>query len=159
VRKLLVFSQEPAPTGARPSVPLAEVVRDTVRWLPATLPSGVKVRAALPAGNTNVAAHLSELHQVIVGLVTNAWYALEDPYRGQIDVAVVPDGERLQLVVSTGSSAAGVGDATDLPPVLAGVDEIARSMGGSIQVRRGEPGAGDAANRYTVALTLGRAAG
>ncbi len=100
VRKLLAFSQEPAHAGPGQPASLAQVVRDAVRWLPSTVPSGVKLRAHLPEADVPVTAQLSALHEMVVRLVIEAWRGLPDPYRGSIDLTVTVEPQGVRLVVT-----------------------------------------------------------
>jgi signal transduction histidine kinase len=144
VRKLLVFSQEPAHTPSGQPTSLAQVVRDAVRWLPSTVPSGVKLRAHVPESDVPVLAQLSALHEMVVRLVIEAWRALPDPYLGSIELTVSVEPEGVRLVV-TGANVDEV--VVPAPPHASGhagpelfaLDELVRGQGGSMVVLAKRP--------------------
>lgn len=82
---------------------LAELCRDTVRFLQDTLPPGVALEADLPAPGPVVCMDSSQFQQLLANLVTNAWEALEGS-RGlihlrvaQVDAGDIPAGHRFPV--------------------------------------------------------------
>ncbi len=76
VKQILTFSrqvdQEILP------VSMAEVVREVVQLVRPTLPATIEIDCQLPEHSPRVMADATQLHQVLMNLVTNAYHAMED---------------------------------------------------------------------------------
>jgi CheY-like chemotaxis protein/anti-sigma regulatory factor (Ser/Thr protein kinase) len=83
VKQILTFSHQ----SKRDRAPLdiAPVVEETVQFLRATLPSTIEIRAAIESRGSLVAAHPTDLHQVLMNLGTNAAHAMGES-GGQLDI-------------------------------------------------------------------------
>ncbi|MET0657946.1 MAG: PAS domain S-box protein [Steroidobacteraceae bacterium] len=85
VQRILTFSR-PQEHQLKP-VQLQSVVEEAARLLRSTLPAGVRIQVqsapALPA----VRADESQIHQVIVNIVTNAWHAMRSQ-SGRVDISL-----------------------------------------------------------------------
>ena len=58
------------------TVPLTPLVKETVRFLRATLPSTVEIAGTLDAEPDRISADPGQIHQVLVNLCTNAFHAM-----------------------------------------------------------------------------------
>ena len=76
VRQIVAFARPREPTME--VVSLAKVIEEVVRMLRSTLPAGVELSLTIGPKVPPVLADPSQLHQVIVNLVTNAWQAMSD---------------------------------------------------------------------------------
>lgn len=76
VQQILAFSRPKVPE--QQATDLAPVVRETLRFLRATLPSGVDLQVNLYDHAPAVLADPTQISQVVVNLCTNAWHALEN---------------------------------------------------------------------------------
>jgi PAS domain S-box-containing protein len=160
VQQILTFSRrEP---GALAVQPLRPVVEETLSLLRATLPAAVQLQAVLPAQTVAVRADATQLQQVLMNLVTNAWHAL--PAAGgrvEIGFDVVADGHAVHLWVR--DNGCGMDEATvarvfdpffTTKPVgrgtglgLSVVHGIVRAHHGSIEVTSA-PGSGSSFDVY-----------
>ncbi|MBM9537474.1 hybrid sensor histidine kinase/response regulator [Desulfobulbus alkaliphilus] len=75
VRQILTFSRQ-VDQEIRP-VFIADVVREVVQLVGPTLPTTIEVVCHLPDTSSPVMADASQLHQVIMNLVNNAFHAME----------------------------------------------------------------------------------
>ena len=83
IQQILTFSrQQPR---ERRIVALGPLVDEATDLLRATIPSTVDLAVSVDADAPPVLADPTQIHQVLVNLVTNAWHALEDR-AGRIDV-------------------------------------------------------------------------
>jgi PAS domain S-box-containing protein len=76
VRQIVAFSRPREP--AMEVVTLGKVVEEVVRLLRSTLPAGVDLSLTIGPNVPPVLADPSQLHQVLINLVTNAWQAMQD---------------------------------------------------------------------------------
>jgi PAS domain S-box-containing protein len=83
VRQILTFSrQQPQ---VRQSILLQPVVEETLKLLRATIPSTIAFDRAVAPDAPTVLADANQVHQVLMNLGTNAWYAMKDrPGRLQV---------------------------------------------------------------------------
>lgn len=87
VQQILAFSrQQPQ---ERRVMALGPVLRETVRFMRATIPATVDLQVQITDSAPPVLADPTQIHQVLVNLVTNAWHAMEDE-PGQIEVRLEP---------------------------------------------------------------------
>jgi len=76
VKQILTFSRQ-VDQEIKP-VALAEIVREVIGLVRPTLPSTIEIECDLPDQGPRVMADATQLHQVIMNLVTNAFHAMED---------------------------------------------------------------------------------
>lgn len=76
VKQILTFSrraeQELAP------VELVSIIKETVRFLRASLPSTIQIELFIKTSKSMVLADPTQVHQVLMNLCTNAWHAMEN---------------------------------------------------------------------------------
>ena len=76
VKQILTFSrrseQKLEPTD------LAPVVRDSLKLLRSVLPTSIEIRTQLPDHLPKISADVTQLHQIVVNLATNAAHAMEE---------------------------------------------------------------------------------
>jgi PAS domain S-box-containing protein len=75
VQRILAFSR-PQPQQLRPIL-LQPVLDEAIRLLRATLPAGVELLFDAERWSPTVRADASQIHQIVLNLVTNAWHAME----------------------------------------------------------------------------------
>jgi PAS domain S-box-containing protein len=83
VQRILTFSRPE--THEQQAIQLAPVVAEAVRLLRPLIPAGVHLSQRVAPDLPDVLANASQVHQVIVNLVTNAWQAM-DGGAGRIEV-------------------------------------------------------------------------
>lgn len=76
VRRILVFSRPQE--QVRAVIHLEALVDEVMKMLRPTIPSGVGIEVRVAPGVGAVLADGSQMHQVLVNLMTNAWHAVED---------------------------------------------------------------------------------
>jgi PAS domain S-box-containing protein len=180
VQRILAFSRPQA--HQRSAVQLHPVVSEAVTLLRATLPAGVQLALHDAPRLPSIEADTTQIHQIVLNLVTNAWHALEDR-PGRIDITLEScrlDGDlarRARPAVQPGSyvrlSVADTGKGMDAPTLtrvfepffttkpagqgtglgLAVVHDIMRGHGGGI-VTESEPGRGTTFHLYFPASCL-----
>ena len=85
VQQILAFSRQTQPEQV--NVDLAVLVKEIYKLLRATLPPSINVKLSLEKLRCSVSADPTELHQVVMNLVTNAAQAIgEEP--GRIEISV-----------------------------------------------------------------------
>src|SRR5262249_22334715 len=103
VERILAFSR--SGVGERVAVHVETVVRETLSLFTAKLPRHIEIERRLRAGRAAVMGDPTQIHQVLMNLLTNAVQAM--PAGGTLRVSL----ERMQLqathVATTGSIAAG----------------------------------------------------
>jgi signal transduction histidine kinase len=83
VRQILTFSRQ-HPLERRP-IQLPPVMAETLKLLRATIPSTIEFDISLATDAPTVLADATQIHQVLMNLGTNAWYAMKDrPGRLQV---------------------------------------------------------------------------
>jgi nitrogen-specific signal transduction histidine kinase/CheY-like chemotaxis protein len=69
------------------SINLQPIVEEAVRLLRSTIPAGIELQFAAVAALPAVRADASQIHQVVLNLVTNAWHAMNGS-GGRIDISL-----------------------------------------------------------------------
>ncbi|NTU59526.1 MAG: PAS domain S-box protein [Deltaproteobacteria bacterium] len=77
VRQILIVTRREADSPLAP-VRLGSLVRDVARFLRASLPATIEIRADVDPDCGPVLGDLSQLHQVLLNLGTNAGYAMQE---------------------------------------------------------------------------------
>lgn len=85
VEQILAFSRQ-QPTHQR-IVEAPAIVAEVTRFLKATLPASVELVTAVEPGCPPIVADATQVHQILVNLVTNAWHALGD-HAGRISLGL-----------------------------------------------------------------------
>ena len=75
VRQILTFSRQQA--QERRPIQLLSVVEETLKLLRATLPTTIEFDTVLGADAPTVLADSNQIHQILMNLGTNAWYAMK----------------------------------------------------------------------------------
>lgn len=81
VRQILTFSRQQPPE--RRAVQLWHVASEAVKMLRATIPATIDFHVELATDTPVVFADTTQIHQVIVNLVTNGWHAMKN-YSGRL---------------------------------------------------------------------------
>jgi len=76
VQQILTFSRRTV--AAQTPVSLAAVLRETLPFLRALLPTTITLEAHLPTEGSEVLADVTQMHQVVMNLGANAGYAMRD---------------------------------------------------------------------------------
>lgn len=99
-KRLLTFARE-EPVQKVP-LELGDVVKEAAALVRPTLPRGTELHVTVAAGLPEVLGDTTQLHQVVVNLITNAGQALSGRASGHIDVSVeqVVLGERRTGIVA-----------------------------------------------------------
>lgn len=90
------------------AVDIAQVARDALRMLRATIPSGIAITASIPARLPAVMADATQLHQVVMNLFTNAWHAVRSVEGREASVHLDIEAQSLDAQVA-GLLGAGLG--------------------------------------------------
>jgi PAS domain S-box-containing protein len=156
VRQLLTFARSTG--GAHHPVRLQQVVAEALQLMRASLPASVALESSIDSGTEVVLADQSQMHQVVINLVTNAAAALHGRTgkvgvhlgnlppsgdaaaapRGTVRLRVTDDGEGmtpevLERIFEPFFTTRGPGEGTGLG--LAVVQGIVQDHGGQIFVR------------------------
>jgi len=102
VDRILAFSR--SGVGERVAVRVEEVARETLALLTAKLPHGILIEEQLHAGTAAVMGDATQIHQVLMNLVTNAVQAM--PSGGTLHVSLDRVSVDAPRVVVTGTVAA-----------------------------------------------------
>jgi len=89
IKQILAFSRKEK--SAKRVIDLAEFLRDKSLMMRAMVPSTIEIDCALMAGPAPILGDPSQLHQILINLVTNAAQAIGDDI-GRIAIALAPDG-------------------------------------------------------------------
>ena len=84
VQQILTFSRRQE--QKREPTHLGVVVRDSIKLLRSVLPSTIQIGLQLPEALPPILADVTQLHQIVVNLATNAAHAMEEG--GRIDITV-----------------------------------------------------------------------
>src|SRR5262245_3368884 len=103
VDRVLAFSR--SGVGERVAVHVEKVVREALDLLEAKLPEGTRVEARLNAGRAAMLGDPTQVHQVLMNLVTNAVQAM--PSGGTLSVSLNPVRLDTERVATIGNVAAG----------------------------------------------------
>ncbi|HSI59590.1 MAG TPA: PAS domain-containing protein, partial [Ideonella sp.] len=103
VERILAFSR--SGVGEREPVHVEGVVREALRLLSATLPEGIRLETALDAGRAATLGDSTQVHQVLINLVTNAIQAM--PEGGSLRVGLECLSLGRQRMATTGAVEAG----------------------------------------------------
>lgn len=76
VRQILAFGRQQKPE--RKPISLRPVVAESLKLLRATLPATIEFKMDLSEAAPTVLADATEVHQAVMNLGTNAWYAMKD---------------------------------------------------------------------------------
>jgi signal transduction histidine kinase len=76
VRQILTFSRH-QPSERRP-VHLQPIITESLELLRSTIPSTIEIDASMATDVPTVFGNTTQIHQVLMNLVTNAWYAMKD---------------------------------------------------------------------------------
>jgi PAS domain S-box-containing protein len=76
-RQILTFSRKTA--SERQPLDLASIVKDAIKLLRASIPSSIEIQTLVEGENHTVMADATQMHQVLMNLVTNAAQAVESP--------------------------------------------------------------------------------
>lgn len=85
VDRILAFSR--SGVGERLAVRVEEVVRETLELLTSKLPHGITIKDRLRAGGAAVMGDATQIHQVVMNLVSNAIQAMRSGGRVRVSVA------------------------------------------------------------------------
>ena len=110
VKQILAFCRNEEEARQRGRVDVAEVLREALRLMRATLPASIRVEeeiAPVPA----IAADPGQLQQVIVNVMTNAAQAIGQA-QGRITVSLRPDATGAHLHLSIADTGCGMDAAT-----------------------------------------------
>src|SRR5271169_3042726 len=87
VDRILAFSR--SGVGEQLAVHVEEVVRETLELLTSKLPHGITIEDRLRAGEAAVMGDATQIHQVVMNLVTNAVQAMPSGGRARVSVACI----------------------------------------------------------------------
>ncbi len=76
VKQILTFSRQ-VDQEIKP-IPLADIIREVIQLMRPTLPATIEIDFVLPDHCPLIMADATQLHQVIMNLVTNAFHAMEE---------------------------------------------------------------------------------
>lgn len=76
VRQILAFSRRQA--QERKLIQLRHIVGEAVKLLRATIPASITFKTSLPFDTHLVLADATQIHQIVMNLVTNAWHAMRE---------------------------------------------------------------------------------
>ena len=103
VERILAFSR--SGIGERLPVPVESVVREALDLIEATLPAGIHIETRLEAGRSAVLGDATQLHQVVMNLLTNAIQAM--PSGGTLRVSLAELRLAAPRALTTGTLEAG----------------------------------------------------
>ncbi|MCC6698241.1 MAG: response regulator [Candidatus Hydrogenedentes bacterium] len=76
VRQILAFSRQGQPE--RKPMPLAPLVKETVKFLRASIPATIEIECRILSESLAVFADATQMHQIVMNLCTNAYHAMRD---------------------------------------------------------------------------------
>jgi PAS domain S-box-containing protein len=104
VKQILTFSRR-TETEKKP-VLLQELVKDALKLLRASIPATIEIREAVDPNCDAISANPTQMHQILMNLCTNAYYAMRD--KGGIlvislaEIDITPDNYIANLDLQTG---------------------------------------------------------
>jgi PAS domain S-box-containing protein len=103
VKRILAFSRESR--GEAQPLRLQKIVEEVIEMARATIPASITIESRVAADCGVVMADATQIHQVLMNLITNAYHAIE-PSEGRIDLELeerdVPADEAAVLHVAPG---------------------------------------------------------
>jgi|GEM_PF-4577726 PAS domain S-box-containing protein len=76
VKQILSFSRREKAT--RQPLSLTPIIKETIKFLRASLPTTIEIKTQLQGGKALVAADPTQIHQILLNLATNAAHAMEE---------------------------------------------------------------------------------
>jgi len=76
IRQILTFSRHSE--EEKSPVRLAPIIKESIKLMRASLPANVEIKSNISTENGTVMASLTQIHQVLINLCTNAGYAMRD---------------------------------------------------------------------------------
>jgi len=76
VKQILSFSRQEK--AAQQPLSLTPIIKETLKFLRASLPTTIEIKTHLQAGKAMVVAESTQIHQILLNLVTNAAHAMEE---------------------------------------------------------------------------------
>jgi PAS domain S-box-containing protein len=99
VDRILAFSR--SGVGERVAVDVQRIVRETLKLIAAKPPDGIRIERRLRAGRSAVLGDPTQIHQVLMNLVTNALHAI--PSGGTLRVSLDPVSVESERAVTVGT--------------------------------------------------------
>jgi PAS domain S-box-containing protein len=110
VKQILAFSRKEESQKRRESVDVATVLRDVLQLMRATLPANIRIEEEI-APAPPITGDPSQLHQVIVNVMTNAAQAIGQA-QGKITVRLRPETDGVRLLLSIADTGCGMDERT-----------------------------------------------
>ncbi|MFZ5452537.1 MAG: PAS domain S-box protein [Thermodesulfobacteriota bacterium] len=107
VKQILSFSRQEKVVQHPISLP--PIIKETLKFLRASLPTTIKIRTRLQAGEAIVVADPTQIHQTLLNLCTNAAHAMEET-GGTLEIGL------RALIISPQEKSLGYGSFENLPP-------------------------------------------
>ncbi|MDD2902151.1 MAG: PAS domain S-box protein [Syntrophales bacterium] len=107
VKQILSFSRQEK--VVQQPISLTPIVKETLKFLRASLPTTIKIHTRLQAGDAIVVADPTQIHQTLLNLCTNAAHAMEEK-GGTLEINL------RELVISSQEKSLGYGSYANLPP-------------------------------------------
>lgn len=107
VKQILSFSRQEKVVQHPIAIP--PIIKETLKFLRASLPTTIKIRTRLQAGEALVVADPTQIHQTLLNLCTNAAHAMEEK-GGTLEIGL------RELKISAQEKSLGYGSYGNLPP-------------------------------------------
>ena len=85
VHQILAFSRKSDINKAH--VELGPVIKETLKFIKASLPANIEIRSSMPPEPLTVFADATQLHQVLMNLCTNAYHAMKNSGRNAFSLS------------------------------------------------------------------------